>query len=38
MFEVSELSGGKAEYFEKIRVASMGWDGKDPVRLPSSLA
>jgi len=38
MFEVSELSGGKAEYFEKIRVASIGWDGKDPVRLPSSLA
>jgi hypothetical protein len=35
MFELSELRGGKAEYFDKVRRASVNWDGQDPVRLPS---
>ena len=38
MIELSESLGGKAEYFEKVRQASVGWDGKDPIRLPSSLS
>jgi hypothetical protein len=32
MFEISESTGGKAEYFDEIRRASQGWDGKDPIR------
>ena len=30
--EISEMSGGKGEYFETIRQASIGWDGSDPIR------
>lgn len=37
MIELSEATGGKAEYFEKVRQASLGWDGRDPVRHPSSV-
>lgn len=37
MIELSESTGGKAEYFEKVRQASIGWDGADPIRLPASL-
>ena len=32
MFEISESTGGKAEYFEQVRLASVGWDGSDPIR------
>ena len=32
MIEISELSGGKGEYFEQIRHASSGWNGSDPIR------
>ncbi len=32
MIEISESTGGKAEFFEEIRRAAIGWDGKDPVR------
>jgi len=32
MIEISESTGGKAEYFEQIRQASLGWDGSDPIR------
>lgn len=32
MFEISEGTGGKAEYFDKIRAAAAGWDGSDPIR------
>jgi hypothetical protein len=32
MVEISETTGGKAEYFEAIRQASVGWDGRDPIR------
>ena len=32
MIEISESTGGKAEYFAEIRRASQGWDGQEPVR------
>lgn len=32
MIEISESTGGKAEYFEEIRLASLHWDGREPVR------
>ena len=32
MIEVSDSSGGKAEYFAEVRKASEGWDGSDPIR------
>lgn len=32
MVEISESTGGKAEYFEEIRLASLGWDGSEPIR------
>lgn len=37
MIELSESTGGKAEYFAKVKQASVGWDGTDPIRLPASL-
>ncbi|MDF3313159.1 VOC family protein [Rhodococcus sp. T2V] len=30
--ELSETTGGKAEYFKTIEEASIGWDGTDPIR------
>lgn len=32
MLELSESSGGKGEYFQQIRQASINWDGQEPVR------
>lgn len=32
MIEVSELTGGKAEYFDQVKQAARHWDGRDPVR------
>lgn len=32
MVELSESTGGKAEYFESVRQAALYWDGKDPIR------
>ncbi|XAH21253.1 VOC family protein [Xylophilus sp. GW821-FHT01B05] len=32
MFEISDSSGGKAEYFAEVRRAAQNWDGKDPIR------
>jgi hypothetical protein len=32
MFEISDSSGGKAEYFAQVREAAFNWDGKDPIR------
>lgn len=32
MIEISESTGGKAEYFEEVRRASLDWDGSDPIR------
>ena len=31
--ELSEQSGGKAEFFREIREAAAGWDGRDPIRV-----
>ena len=36
MVEISETTGGKGEYFDKIRRAAQTWDGSDPIRLPSA--
>ena len=32
MLEISDSSGGKAEYFSEVRKAAENWDGKDPIR------
>lgn len=32
MIELSESTGGKAEYFAQIREASRDWDGTEPIR------
>lgn len=32
MIEISESTGGKGEYFQQIRQASVEWDGSDPIR------
>ncbi|RYF65903.1 MAG: VOC family protein [Comamonadaceae bacterium] len=36
MFEVSEMSGGKGDYFREIRRAAQNWDGADPIRRMAS--
>jgi hypothetical protein len=36
MIEISETTGGKGEYFDKVRRAAQAWDGSDPIRLPSA--
>ncbi|CAG2153077.1 VOC family protein [Cupriavidus plantarum] len=34
--EISEMAGGKGEYFKTIAAAAMVWDGTDPIRrMPS---
>ena len=30
--EISEMAGGKGEYFATIAAAAIGWDGADPIR------
>lgn len=32
MIEISESTGGKAEYFAQVRQAAIDWDGSDPIR------
>lgn len=32
MIELSESTGGKAEYFAQVRQAAIDWDGTDPIR------
>jgi hypothetical protein len=32
--EVSEVSGGKGRFFERIAAESRDWDGTDPIRTP----
>lgn len=32
VLELSEQSGGKAEFFRQVAAAAAGWDGRDPVR------
>ncbi|WP_295857337.1 VOC family protein [uncultured Xylophilus sp.] len=31
MVEISESTGGKAEYFEEVRKAAFAWDGNNPI-------
>lgn len=38
MIEISESTGGKAEYFENVREASLNWDGTNPIRPVSVVA
>lgn len=33
MFEISEMAGGKAQYFDAVRQAAANWDGSDPIRV-----
>lgn len=35
MIELSEMSGGKGEYFEEIKRSCGAWDGSDPIRRRS---
>jgi hypothetical protein len=30
--EISDVSGGKGRFFERVKQASVGWDGSDPIR------
>src|SRR5262245_18093543 len=32
VIEISDISGNKGRLFEHIRMAAIGWDGKDPIR------
>ncbi|WP_421999616.1 VOC family protein [Reyranella sp.] len=34
VIELSDVSGSKGRFFEKVRAASIGWDGSDPIREP----
>lgn len=36
MFEISEGTGGKAEYFDRVRQAARDWDGSEPIRRIAS--
>ena len=33
VIEISDISGGKGRFFERIRQAAANWDGTDPIRL-----
>lgn len=32
MIEISEMTGGKGDYFDRIRAAAVDWNGADPIR------
>ncbi len=32
MIEISDISGGKGKFFERVKQAAVGWDGTDPIR------
>jgi len=32
VIEISDISGGKGRFFERIRTAAIDWDGSDPIR------
>lgn len=34
MIELSEMTGGKGEYFRKVREAAATWDGRDAIHRP----
>jgi hypothetical protein len=33
LIEISDISGGKGRFFERIRLAARDWDGSDPIRV-----
>ena len=33
VIEISDVSGGKGRFFEKVRAVAAEWDGADPVRV-----
>ena len=33
VIEISDISGGKGRFFEKVRAVAANWDGSDPVRV-----
>ena len=33
IIEISDISGAKGKFFERIRKAAMEWDGSDPIRV-----
>ena len=32
VIEISDISGAKGKFFERIKQAAAGWDGADPIR------
>jgi hypothetical protein len=34
--EISDVSGGKGRFFQRIRTLAENWDGSDPVRVVGS--
>jgi hypothetical protein len=30
--EISDISGSKGKFFERVKQASIGWDGSEPIR------
>jgi len=34
VIEISDVSGGKGRFFQRVREAALGWDGSDPIRIP----
>jgi hypothetical protein len=33
VIEISDISGSKGRFFEKVNAAAANWDGDDPVRV-----
>ena len=33
MIEISDISGSKGRFFERVKAAAADWDGSDPVRV-----
>ena len=36
VIEISDISGGKGRFFERVKQAAMNWDGSDPIRAVKS--
>ena len=33
VIEISDISGSKGRFFERVKAAAVNWDGADPVRV-----
>ena len=33
VIEISDISGSKGRFFEKVKAAAVDWDGSNPVRM-----